>query len=143
MVEIKQCKDFHPIQLEQLIELMSQLCPECPTLTAEHVDQLLNHPTTKLFIATESDRIVGSIIFVWYPILTATRAWIEDVVVDKNHRGKKIGEGLVLHAIQEARNSGIKWVDLTSRPYRMEANKLYLKLGFQKRETNAYRFHIN
>ncbi|MEP7323234.1 MAG: GNAT family N-acetyltransferase [Saprospiraceae bacterium] len=143
MVEIKQCKDYNPGQLEQIIELMSQLCPECPAMTRDHFDQLLNHATTKLFIAMDQGQILGSLTLAWYPVPTTIRAWIEDVVVDKNHRGKKIGEALILHAIEEAKRSGIKQVDLTSRPDRIEANKLYLKLGFQKRETNAYRLYIN
>jgi ribosomal protein S18 acetylase RimI-like enzyme len=143
MIEIKHCKNLNAIQLEQLIALMSQLCPECPSMTYDHFNQILNNPTTKLFIAIDSNQIIGSLTFAWYPIPTTTRAWIEDVVVNKNHRGKKIGEALVLYAIEEAKKSGIKQVDLTSRPDRVEANKLYLKLGFQKRETNAYRLHLD
>ena len=35
---------------------------------------------------------------------------------------------------------GAKTIDLTSRPSREAANKLYQKLGFEQRETNIYRF---
>ncbi|MGH9297111.1 MAG: GNAT family N-acetyltransferase, partial [Acidimicrobiales bacterium] len=35
---------------------------------------------------------------------------------------------------------GSRNVDLTSRPSREAANKLYLKLGFEPRETNVYRW---
>jgi len=40
------------------------------------------------------------------------------------------------------RQKGAKTVDLTSRPSREAANRLYLKLGFQHRETNVYRFDL-
>ena len=38
---------------------------------------------------------------------------------------------------------GISKIDLTSSPERVAANKLYQKLGFQKRITNVYRYFNN
>jgi ribosomal protein S18 acetylase RimI-like enzyme len=70
------------------------------------------------------------------------RAWIEDVVVDTEERGKGIGEALTLAALDRARVEGAKPVDLTSRPSREAANRLYQRVGFQSRQTNLYRFDI-
>jgi len=43
-------------------------------------------------------------------------------------------------AIAEAKRQGAKTVDLTSRPSREAANRLYQRIGFVARDTNVYRF---
>jgi ribosomal protein S18 acetylase RimI-like enzyme len=45
-------------------------------------------------------------------------------------------------ALVEAGNLGTKSIDLTSRPSREAANKLYQAIGYQERETNVYRYRI-
>ena len=75
-----------------------------------------------------------------FPIITGTRAWIEDVVVSENARGKGVGKLLAAEAIKLAEKYGAKTVDLTSRPSREAANNLYISAGFQQRETNVYRY---
>jgi GNAT superfamily N-acetyltransferase len=75
-------------------------------------------------------------------IPTGVKVWIEDVVVDESQRGKGIGMELMNTAINFAITLGAKSVELTSRPSRIEANKLYLKMGFVLRETNVYRYHL-
>jgi ribosomal protein S18 acetylase RimI-like enzyme len=42
-------------------------------------------------------------------------------------------------AVERARALGAKTVDLTSRPSREAANRLYVRLGFAARSTNVYR----
>ena len=86
--------------------------------------------------------IVGSLTLVLFSIPTGKRAWIEDVVVDEKCRNRGIGEVLNKDAINIARQRGAKTVDLTSRPSRQSANRLYNRLGFIQRETNIYRFEI-
>jgi ribosomal protein S18 acetylase RimI-like enzyme len=49
---------------------------------------------------------------------------------------------LVRAAVVRAKAEGAKTVDLTSRPSREAANRLYQRCGFEKRETNIYRFNI-
>ena len=75
-----------------------------------------------------------------YRIPTGLKAWIEDVVVDEAARGRGIGEALSVAALEEARRRGAKDLNLTSRPSREVANRLYLRLGFQLRDTNFYRY---
>jgi ribosomal protein S18 acetylase RimI-like enzyme len=85
---------------------------------------------------------VGSLTLATFPIPTGVRAWIEDVVVDSGARGHGVGEALNRAAIDEARSRGAITVELTSRPSRESANRLYLRLGFEPRETNVYRYTI-
>jgi len=79
---------------------------------------------------------------VTFRIPTGIRAWIEDVVVDESARGHGVGEALNQAAIQEARQKGAVTVDLTSRPSREAANRLYQRIGFVQRDTNVYRFSL-
>jgi hypothetical protein len=44
--------------------------------------------------------------------------------------------------IDRARELGCKTVELTSRPSREDANRLYQHLGFVPRETNVYRYDL-
>jgi len=83
---------------------------------------------------------VGSLTLALFRIPTGVRAWIEDVVVDETVRGQGIGEALNGEALRIAKENGAGSVDLTSRPSREAANRLYQRLGFQTRETNVYRY---
>ena len=88
----------------------------------------------------DQDRIVGSLTLAMFRIPTGYRAWIEDVVVDDQARGKGVGRALNEAALAEAQRRGAKDVSLTSRPSREAANRLYLRIGFEARETNVYRY---
>lgn len=74
-----------------------------------------------------------------FPIPTGLRAWIEDVVVDEGARGQGVGAALTQAAVRLAREAGARTVDLTSRPAREAANRLYERLGFRLRDSNVYR----
>ena len=104
--------------------------------------ELVQSNAVHLYLATVNGEIVGSLTLVVFPIPTGVRAWVEDVVVDVKGRGK-VGRALTHHALEEAKKYGALTVDLTSRPSREAANKLYQSVGFQKRETNVYRFKSN
>lgn len=86
--------------------------------------------------------ILGSLTLVTFRIPTGVRAWIEDVVVDENARGKGVGEALTRAALERARELGSKTVDLTSRPNRESANRLYQRVGFELRQSNLYRYKL-
>jgi ribosomal protein S18 acetylase RimI-like enzyme len=79
----------------------------------------------------------------WFRIPTGVRAWIEDVVVDEEARGHGVGELLNRAALDLARELGAKTVDLTSRPSREAANRLYQRIGFVARDTNVYRYSLD
>lgn len=86
------------------------------------------------------DSIVGVLALAVFRIPTGVRAWIEDVVVDDSARGAGVGEALITEALRRAVRAGARTVDLTSRPSREVANRLYRRLGFVPRETNVYRY---
>ena len=83
--------------------------------------------------------ILGTLTLVTFPIPTGLRAWIEDVVVDEAARGRGVGAALTQEAVRLAHEAGARTVDLTSRPSREAANRLYERLGFQMRDSKVYR----
>lgn len=58
---------------------------------------------------------------------------INEIVVDKSHRGKGIGTALLKAAINAANEKGCKRIELDSAFQRAEAHQFYEKSGFEKR----------
>ena len=122
--------------------LTPQLSSSSPAPSRQHLEGIVNSDSCRLLLAHEGEHIVGSLTLVVFPIPTGVRAWIEDVVVDSSVRGKGVGEALNLKALEIARTEGAVTVDLTSRPSREAANRLYQRIGFVKRDTNVYRYDL-
>ena len=129
--------------VESLGQLMVQLAPDCKPLTGEYLQEIIDLPNIFLFVAKQGDQIVGTFSLVLYKIPTGLKASLEDVVVDVSRRGQRIGEKMIEFALEYANTQlDVSKLDLTSSPYRVAANALYKKLGFELRDTNVYRFEI-
>jgi ribosomal protein S18 acetylase RimI-like enzyme len=130
----------------ELIEAFQRLIPQLsssnPPPTQDELAEIISAPSTVLFIARLDEHIVGTLTLATFRIPTGVRAWIEDVVVDTAARGHGVGEALNQAAILEARHRGAITVDLTSRPSREAANRLYQRIGFVARDTNVYRYDV-
>lgn len=129
----------------ELVDAMARLLPQLSSsgkeLSETETTQLVNQECLKLFVfRTEAGAIEGMLSLVLFKIPTGLRAWIEDVVVSEATRGQGAGQQLVEAATSYALEAGARTVDLTSRPTREAANRLYQRCGFKKRETNVYRF---
>jgi ribosomal protein S18 acetylase RimI-like enzyme len=140
-IEISRVRTPTPADVAALARLLPQLSsarpPELDELTAITSSQL-----TALLFASRDGEVVGTLTLAAFRVPTGVRAWIEDVVVDEHARGGGIGEALVLAALEVARELGSRTVDLTSRPSREAANRLYRRVGFVERSTNVYRFAL-
>jgi ribosomal protein S18 acetylase RimI-like enzyme len=130
--------------VDAFARLIPQLSKSSPPPTAAELQAIVDSPATDLLLAVSTDdgTIIGALTLVVFTIPTGVRAWIEDVVVDGDARGRGVGDALNRAAIEIARAKHCKTVDLTSRPSREAANRLYRRLGFQQRDTNVYRFDI-
>jgi ribosomal protein S18 acetylase RimI-like enzyme len=129
---------------EALQRLVPQLSRSNPPPTAEAVGAIVAHEAITQFLARDGDgRIVGVATLAVFPIPTAWRAWVEDVIVDEAVNGQGIGRLLTEAMLARARELGCTTVDLTSRPSREAANHLYRTVGFQPRETNVYRYELD
>ena len=130
----------------ELVEAMARLIPQLskssPPPNAAEVREMLRSGASDVLVARLDGRIVGTLTLVTFRIPTGVRAWIEDVVVDDAARGHGVGEQLNRFALDIARQKGAKTVDLTSRPSREAANRLYQRIGFVPRDTNVYRYDL-
>ena len=129
--------------LEALARLVPQLSSSAPPPTMEELARIVDAAATTLFVARdEAGVVVGTLTLALFSVPTGVRAWVEDVVVDTEARGAGAGAALVRAALAAAAQAGARTVDLTSRPSREDANRLYRNLGFEQRHTNVYRYEL-
>lgn len=141
-MQISEVTEVTPELMAAFERLIPQLSRSNPPPSEDEVQAMIDSDSSILYIAEEDGVILGSLTLALFRIPTALRAWIEDVVVDDAARGKGLGRTLTEVAIQRASDAGATTVDLTSRPSREAANRLYQRIGFEKRETNVYRYSI-
>jgi len=142
-MKIEELTDFSITALDAINGLLPQLSPSVVVLEESDLRNIVDSESTKLFLAIDQNGVFGMLSLVLFRIPTGRKAWVEDVVVDENARGRGVGQLLTEHAIQVAREHGAHSVDLTSRPSREAANALYQRVGFLQRETNVYRFRAS
>ncbi len=130
-----------PEVLDALRTLVPELSTSAPPLTETVLEEIVRSPATVLLVARDdtSGTVLGSLTLVVFTAPTGPRAWIEDVVVAPQARSRGVGAALVVEANARAAAAGSRTVDLTSRPSREAANRLYVRLGFDQRQTNVYR----
>jgi ribosomal protein S18 acetylase RimI-like enzyme len=92
-------------------------------------------PNIQLVVAEEGGRVVGCLQLCVLPGLSsqgASRGLIEDVRVASDRRSRGIGEQLVGWAVEQSRAKGCKVVELLTHHSRVDAQRFYERLGFQK-----------
>lgn len=132
---------------EAMRRLLPQLSRSAAPMSEADVQRFLSQSGVHLFVfrsdtadAEGNQPILGMLSLATFEIPTGVRAWVEDVVVDEAARGQGAGQALVEAAVEYAGKMGARTVDLTSRPSREAANRLYRRAGFELRETNVYRY---
>jgi ribosomal protein S18 acetylase RimI-like enzyme len=128
--------------VEAFARLIPQLSRSAAAPDAAALRAMVASPATTILIARQAGTIIGTLTLAMFAIPTGIRAWIEDVVVDEAARGTGSGRALTEEALRIAQAAGAKTVDLTSRPSREAAGRLYEKLGFQLRGTRVYRYAL-
>jgi ribosomal protein S18 acetylase RimI-like enzyme len=138
------------VMTEEIFEAVQRLVPllgaHKPIPAWDDLKRLVDSGTSMLLIARlpdEHSAIAGMLTIAFYRVPTGGRSIVEDMVVDMEHRGMGLAKALLLSAIDLARETGANGVVLTSRPERVEANRLYTRMGFMKRETNAYIYPLD
>jgi ribosomal protein S18 acetylase RimI-like enzyme len=130
---------------EELYDAFQRLIPQLtnnnPPPSLNDLADLVRDASSTLMIARDDHgKIVGALALTVYRVPTGIRSIIEDVIVDASARGQGVGDALMKYAINLAREKGAQNISLTSNPMREAANRLYLRVGFKKRETNAYQY---
>ena len=126
--------------VEAFGRLLPQLSGSAPPLDRAAIAAIAASPAITVLLARSPDVIVGSLTLAMFPLPTGLRAWIEDVVVDEAARGQGVGGALTAAAVQHAVAAGARTVDLTSRPSRAAAGRLYGRAGFNLRDSRVYRY---
>ena len=142
MIEVRECLAVTDEVVDAMQRLIPQLSSSNPPPGRAELEEIVASPATTLFVARRSERIVGALTLVAFRIPTGVRTRIEDVVVDETLRGQRVGERLSEAALDAARGLGARSTDLTSRPSREAANRLYARMGFERRESNVYRYTL-
>lgn len=139
-IQIEQLKTFSTGTLEALNRLLKQLNSSATSLTQADIEYMISSPANRLFVARIPDNkeIIGMLTLIIYRIPIWKKGWIEDLVVDERYRNKGIASKLIQYAIEKAKADGVLLLNFTSRPERETANRLYERLGFEKRNTNVY-----
>jgi ribosomal protein S18 acetylase RimI-like enzyme len=142
-MEIEEAREVTDELVDAIGGLVGQLSRSAELPTPAELEEIVASPASRLLVARDdSGTIVGSLTLALFRIPTGVRAWIEDVVVDETARGAGAGEALSREALRIATEAGARTVDLTSRPSREAANRLYERIGFERRETNVYRIGL-
>lgn len=138
-IDFFEVKEAREEILESVNLLLPQLSSTAKPLNQDEFKRLVDSHNSQLYLISVDGQIAGMCTLATYQIPTGYRAWIEDVVVDKEFRGMKLGRTLIEKVIEEVRKTKPCTLMLTSRPSRIAANALYQSAGFERKETNVYK----
>lgn len=142
-MDIETVTEVTPELQDALKRLIPQLTVRQPPANSELLALIRSESSSLLVARGDDDSIVGMACVAIYRVPTGIRAVIEDVVVDSSARGRGVGEALTRACLNLARIRGAGAVTLTSNPARQAANRLYVRMGFTRRETNDYIYRFS
>ena len=146
MIKIYEITEMSRKVYDAFEKLIPQLSSSAKIPTWDELEDLIASKAGMVLAAVDDEdpeeKILGTMTLVVFRIPTGVRAWVEDVVVDGAARGQGIGEKLIRTSIERAKAEGAKTIDLTSRPTRVEAHRLYKRCGFEMRETCVFRIKL-
>ncbi len=133
------------IQMEEIEEWISLLSESFPVQTTKEKIQKNLNEDHRILIAKKQDQLVGSI------LINKEKNFIENFVsfrlhnicVKKEFRNQKIATSMLREVDRIAREENIDFIDLTSSNNREVAQHVYLKNGYEKRESCLFRKNIS
>jgi ribosomal protein S18 acetylase RimI-like enzyme len=137
-VTIEILKNITKKQVNDFKDLVIQLSSSIEYPSKEYLTSIISNNNIKLLVAINNNKIIGTLTIAIINLISGKKARIEDVVVDINFRKQGIGKKLVQFAEKLCVKLNIKYIDLTSHPKRIAANKLYQHLGYIRGQTNVY-----
>lgn len=133
--------DIKSTDIDILNGLMLQLNPESEKVDMKKVKEVMKFAA--IITLRDGGILIGMGTLISNKKLFSFSGIIEDVVVDEKYRGRGLGKKIMQCLIKKSKSLKMKYVDLTSRPHRVNANKLYSAMGFVKRKTNVYRLTVD
>ena len=132
-----------PRHLHALRTLLAEISESVRTLEIPTLAERLRDERSHVLVAEDAGVAVGTATIGFVTTLTqGLVAHVEDVVVAAASRGQGVGRLLMAAVREEAERRRAAYIDLTSRPARAAANQLYASIGYQLRDTNAYRLDL-
>ncbi len=139
-------RELNEKDLESLIKLYEQLDGANGDFTAEDArkiwkDEIEGNKKIKYFGAVENGKVISTCYCLIIPNLTrlgSSIAFVENVVTDKEYRGRGLGRKVMEMAIEFARENNCYKVILQSASFRKEAHQFYKNLGFDGESKKAF-----
>jgi|SRR5450756_285928 GNAT superfamily N-acetyltransferase len=139
MVTIERVREATTEVHAALGRLLPQLNAKLTLPPLERLEAIVADPSVTLLIAREVGEIVGTATVIVYTTPFWIKARLDEIVVDESARGKGAGAALVAACLDVARAKGAQVAELQSATFRESANRLYPRMGFERRESNLYR----
>jgi GNAT superfamily N-acetyltransferase len=139
MVRVELVTEATPEVYAALERLLPQLNSKLTLPPFERLEAIVADPSVALLVARDGDEIVGTATVIVYTTPFWIKARLDEVVVDESARGKGVGAALVTACLDIARTKGAQVAELQSGVSREAANRLYPRMGFERRESNLYR----
>jgi ribosomal protein S18 acetylase RimI-like enzyme len=145
IIEIEEIPFYYPDKdnlvgvINALLKVLSADKPSAYEISLTDLARVLDDDNFRLYLIKVDGKIAGMASLNYHRTLTKWAAYMEDVVLFPEFQGKGLGEKLVNHLDELAKDQGVKFIELTSHPRRVAANALYEKLGFVDQETNLKR----
>jgi ribosomal protein S18 acetylase RimI-like enzyme len=142
---IEEVKTYSEEVAEAMSVFVSKLGDRHQPFTDDTLREIINSPQSHLFVAIHvpTKEVAAMIMVIVYRIPYTKKAYAEDLFVDEKFRKMGIATRLFQKVVETAREHHAAYIDFTSKPYRVEGNSLYEKLGFKKRDTNVYRLRFS
>ncbi|MEU0671910.1 GNAT family N-acetyltransferase [Streptomyces sp. NPDC006172] len=141
--QVEIVREASPELVDAFGRLLPQLSSTAKPLDGEAVERMVTCEANTVLVARTAGTIVGTLTLVLLPLPSGVRARVEDVIVDSAARGRGVAALLTEEALRIAREAGARTIDLTSRPDRPAANRLYERLGFRPRNSTVYRIPLD
>jgi len=140
--QLKYKKKISAEHADDINDLLAVLSDKGIKIEKERLKELKKSPSLEVHLLEIEGKIIGMGSLHYLESLVQKGAHIDDVVVHPRHQGKGYGTKMMNHLIKRAKEQRLHFLELTSRPSRVVANKLYQKLKFKLRETNVYRLKM-
>lgn len=131
---------------EAIVDVIAALRHEEQGVTADRepvagaVRTVLNSSAAAVYVAERGAVVAGFVVVHWvpFPMLGGTEAYVSDLIVRRDQRGRGVGRRLVAVVEDEARRRGCVRVMLNNRIAAESFRRaFYLKLGFRVRDDFA------
>jgi len=128
MVEYEFVKKRSIMTLVHIVDLFKQLWPHKKPQDFQEKKKLLWRKSTRIFLAKEDGKVLGLVTF--RPKIFGLIAYIPEIVVHRESRGKGIGKNLLIKMVTYARKRGCFGVFLASAMKRRRSHRFYRKNQF-------------